>query len=104
MITHSITTFKKEPPKQTEPSTKFVGTYGTEGHKKFIHSRVLEHCTWDEGMACSLGKEQGVVVHVYDETEYNDVMWSDLECQCVEVFLYSQGDTIMCHPNRLRTR
>jgi len=103
MILHSMTPFKT--PKQTQESTtKFVGTFGTEEHKRFIHARVLEHCKWEEGMACALGKEQGVVVHVYTEEEYNDVMWRELECQCVEVFLYSQGDTTMCHPNRLRTR
>jgi len=103
VILHSITNYAVVKP-VADNTTRFVGTFGTEEHKRFIHKRVLENCVWEEGLSCTVGTDLGIVVHVYKEEEYENVHWRELECKCVEVFLYSASDTVMCHPNQLRTR
>lgn len=104
MITHSITPYViQQPPqkeKNKEGSVRFHGTFGTEEHKRFIHSRVLLNNKYHPGDHCTINGDLGVVVHVAEE--YEDAEWSGLECRILEVFLYSDNDTDMFHPNRLK--
>jgi hypothetical protein len=102
VITHSINKYVKEQPPQKSPdnSVRFHGSYGTEEHKRFIHSRVLLNNKFQPGDHCTINGDLGVVVHVAEE--YEDAEWRGLECLLLEVFLYSESDTNMFHPNRLK--
>ena len=104
MITHSITPYViQQPPKQEnnkDISVRFYGKYGTEEHKRFIHKRVLENNKYQAGDHCKINGGVGVVVHVAEE--YENAEWRGLECLILEVFLYTENDTQMFHPGRLK--
>ena len=103
MITHLIAPYvNQEPAKQQQPdnSVRFRGTFGTEEHKRFIHKRVLENNKFHPGDHCKINGGVGVVVHVAEE--YEDAEWRGLECLILEVFLYTENDTQMFHPGRLK--
>ena len=111
MLTHTINKYEDVRPTQiTQSNTnpdRFKGEFGSEEHKRFIFSRVLSHCPWQEGDHCKVNGDLGVVCHVctdFDEVEWGGTGANALECKLVEVYLYSENDSNLYHPSRLTMR
>lgn len=103
MITHKITPYVIEAARtqqNTSPQPeKFHGEYGSEEHRRFIHSRVLLINKFVAGDHCTANGSLGVVCHVAEE--YEDAEWNGFECRILEVYLYQDNDTEMFHPNKV---
>lgn len=101
MLTHIIEVYKApvvvKPTRQT-----FQGIIGSEDHKRFIHSRVLQGCKFLVGEHIKYKGETGFISDIHSEEDFHFVEWNDLECKCVEVFLYDQQEFELVHPNQLK--
>ena len=102
MIVHSI--LVKPEDKPIKDIQKFTGEYHTEEHKQFIHRRVLQGCKLLEGDAVTFRGLHGVVIDILDDTMFDKVEWNNLECKCIEVYFYHNGESQLYHPNVIKRR
>jgi len=101
MLTHTIEVHKA-PVRIKEERQTFQGKIGSEEHKRFIHSRVLQGCKFLVGEHIKYKGETGFISDIHTTDHFRHVEWNDLECKCVEIFLYDQQEFELCHPNQLK--
>jgi hypothetical protein len=101
MLTHTIEVHKA-PVRIKEERPTFHGVIGSDDHKRFIHSRVLQGCKFLVGEHIKYKGETGFISDIHTEDFFKQVEWNDLECKCVEIFLYDQQEFELVHPNQLK--
>lgn len=105
MLTHSITKYEPVKVEERRDSTRFTGIIRSEEHKKFIHARTLLICENNgivEGDQVRYLGQMACVVDIYKEDRYAFVEWNDLECKCIELFLYDSQECVCVHPGSIR--
>jgi hypothetical protein len=100
MITHQIRVASQASTKEKED--RYVGVFGTDEHKKFIHARALLKCKYEAGMPVKFRGASGVVLDVLDESAFDSVEWRGLECKFVHVFFYGTNTEVLFHPSELK--
>ena len=87
-----------------DDNERFHGEHRSLAHKHFIHRRVLQRCKLEAGDSIKYAGRPGIVVDVATEELFDFIEWNDLECKCVEIFLYDKGESLMVHPSTLKRR
>lgn len=106
MLTHNIVKYQpKKEEKKSESVRERIGYQGILGsleHKRFIHARVLSNCKFEEGEHVKYDGMVALITEILGPDQFNKVDWNDLECKCVEIFLYDLNEFELCHPNQLK--